>query len=299
MRVVGFAITIPLWLLLCARWRQVGESLAYNSGRILGAALISLAIAGIPRLIYVRLTRRSPSFWSPWLFFIAALVLLLAEAGRAGQESEQAARFAGQPFGPEIRVVAPQANDGVGRRIRRDGLFLVPLDDTPRPLLARIAGRIGRKYRVHAAVLPRLRTERQAFDRDRRQLEGGGLVDQLSAAYPTRNLMAAVVGVTNGDLYFAGARDDRFAFGVRAGNRYAVVSTARMDPENYGGEPDARLLERRLETMVTRYLGTLHFHLARTDNPESAMRSSIRTLDDLDEASPELCPDRPGEAVSC
>ena len=35
MRVVGYAITVPLWLLLCARWREAGEGLAYNSGRVL------------------------------------------------------------------------------------------------------------------------------------------------------------------------------------------------------------------------------------------------------------------------
>lgn len=204
-----------------------------------------------------------------------------------------------QPFGPEVRVVAPGTNDDAGRTIRRAGLFLVPFDDTSRPLLARIARRIERKYDVRAAVLSRLRTEARAFDAERRQVEGDGIIDLIEAAYPTRNPRAAVVGVTNADLFWTGASDDRFAFGVVADSRYAVVSTARMDPENYGGEPDEGLLERRLETMVTRYLGTLHFHLARTNNPKSAMRSSIRTLGDLDEASPDLCPERPREPVTC
>ena len=203
------------------------------------------------------------------------------------------------PFGPENGVVAPGANEDAGRTIRRTGLFLVPFDDTSRPLLGRIARRIERKYDVRAAVLARLQTEEQAFDADRRQIEADALIDQLFAVYPTRNQRAAVVGVTNGDLFWAGASNDRFAFGVVADSRYAVVSTARMDPENYGGERDERLLERRLETMVTRYLGTLHFHLPRTGNPESAMRSSIRTLGDLDEASPDLCPERPREPVTC
>ena len=66
------------------------------------------------------------------------------------------------------------------------------------------------------------------------------------------------------------------------GERFAVVSTARMDDAAWGGAPDAQRLEARLRKMVTRNLGILYFGLDQTSDRRSVMFGPILGLADLD-----------------
>ena len=199
---------------------------------------------------------------------------------------------------PEIRVVPADTNHERRREIASEGVFLVPLDGMRAAALPQVARQVE-KIGVSATVLPRLRSEDGSLNDEREQLEGDALIQQLWRTYPTQNPRTVIIGVTNGDLYWAGAGDDRFSFGVVADRRYAVVSIARMDPSNYGDSPDDRLVEERLRKMVIRYVGSLYFGLERTSNDQSVMRSSIRALSDLDKMSDEFCPQRPGEIATC
>lgn len=62
----------------------------------------------------------------------------------------------------------------------------------------------------------------------------------------------------------------------------------------------SRLLEARLEKMTARYLARLVFNLQPTSTDgRSALRDSIRDLDDLDETTGRICPDRPRSVEPC
>lgn len=195
--------------------------------------------------------------------------------------------------------------------IRQAGLYLVPMDRTPRPLVADVGRRLDRVYgvrhrilgRAHGVrhrILPRLRSHSHAYDSDREQLVGDALLTQLAHTYPVSTQAAAVIGLTDADLYWAGASGDKFAFGVVHEDGYGVISSARMDPRNYGDDPDQSLLEERIEKMTARYLARLVFDLQPTSaNEESVVRDSIRGLDDLDEMTNRICPDRPHSLNPC
>jgi len=66
--------------------------------------------------------------------------------------------------------------------------------------------------------------------------------------------------------------------------RFAVVSTARMDDAAWGRAPDGQRLEIRLRKMVTKNLGILYFALNQTSDRRSVMFGPILGLRDLDSA---------------
>jgi predicted Zn-dependent protease len=202
-------------------------------------------------------------------------------------------------FHPPKIVLAPNGR-GVQAPtvIRGSGLFLVPMDGTPRRLLARIGKEVSGHYGLKWRMLGRIRSERGSFEERRNQLGGGALVDELSGGYPTSRMRVAIIGITNGDLYWEGAPTDRFAFATVAGTRYAVVSTARLDPRNWGAR-DVHRLDERLEKLVTRYVGSLYFRLLRADDSDSVMRTFIRSLADVDSMSDDYCPQRPSAVETC
>lgn len=180
--------------------------------------------------------------------------------------------------------------------LRGSTLTLVPMDSTPPALVARVARRLARGYHVRIRVLPSIRSTALAVDDDRHQLTG----EQLTAQLWRRYRGDPVVGITDADLYWASNPDWRWAFGVIQPSGRAVISTARMDPANYGKRHDPATVERRLTAMTARYLARLAFHRApASSDPRSAVRASLLGLDDLDQMTPWVCPSRPGSRRAC
>jgi hypothetical protein len=109
---------------------------------------------------------------------------------------------------------------------------------------------------------------------------GERLVDGLRLTYvEAGDANALVIGVTTADIYLAGVPQWSWAFGMRQGNRLAVVSTARM--ESFG--PFADLIEQaRLRKLLTKYVGTMYFGLPTSDDPKSVLYDNILGPADLD-----------------
>jgi cation transport ATPase len=92
-RLVGFAVCVPLWLLSVvpvARESMEGREGANDLLVFLAVGAISIGVAAAIRGAYVLLRKRS--FWSPWLFVIAAAVAL---AGYAVQNAGEDVPVAG------------------------------------------------------------------------------------------------------------------------------------------------------------------------------------------------------------
>ena len=126
--------------------------------------------------------------------------------------------------------------------------------------------------------------DESVVDNRRRQLVAEALIALMRREYPreAEDGSAILVGITAHDLYIAGYTKWRWAFSYRMGERFAVVSTARMDDAAWGGAPDAQRLEARLRKMVTRNLGILYFGLDQTSDRRSVMFGPILGLADLD-----------------
>ena len=178
---------------------------------------------------------------------------------------------------PSGRVTPPTAP--VERRIA-----FIPLDhfstDKARALIDHYAQRYGLVIELADAMsLPA-----DAWDPQRRQYIGEGLVDALAASDLARaDPDAVLIGLTDQDLYYAARPDWRYSFGVRQGT-VGVVSSARM--RAWKSTPRHELA--RLRRFVTKNLGALYYGLPNSPDPTSVMYGNILGPDDLDKMSEDL-----------
>jgi len=182
---------------------------------------------------------------------------------------------------------------------RRGHVGLVPLDQVSQRLLLAASRSVKRRYGVEVRLLPRIDSGARTVAPKRGQLSAEKLVRRLTSAYPKRPGRRAVIGVTNLDIFMSQVPEWAFTFGTIYDEGHAVLSTARMDPINFGKPADAPLVQERVTKMVTRYVGELYFRLPRSDNPRSALRSLIRSDTDIDAATDAFCPARPAAIESC
>jgi predicted Zn-dependent protease len=74
----------------------------------------------------------------------------------------------------------------------------------------------------------------------------------------------------------------RFAFSWRQEGRFAVVSTARMDPVFFGRKRNDAILESRLRKMITKNIGLMYYGYFQSSDPKSVLYRSVLSIDDLD-----------------
>ncbi len=139
------------------------------------------------------------------------------------------------------------------------------------------------RYDLTIEVLPPIGLEPVVVDERRRQLIAEELIELMKRRYPehARNPQAILIGITEGDMYIREV-DWRFAFARRDAERFAVVSSARMDPVNFGYLPDDELRETRLRKMVSKNIGILYYKLPQKSDRKSVMFGPILGIDDLD-----------------
>jgi hypothetical protein len=84
-RLVGFAVSIALWLLSAVPLARLSSDEGGGAGIAAAYLAAGLAIAVVSRGIYAWRKRRP--FWSPWLFLIAAVLAIVSYAVQsAGEE---------------------------------------------------------------------------------------------------------------------------------------------------------------------------------------------------------------------
>jgi predicted Zn-dependent protease len=165
-------------------------------------------------------------------------------------------------------------------------VYLVPLGAPDPPFLDSVAAHLEQRYQLRVVTLAGLPLDESVVDNRRRQLIAEALIALMRRGYPreAEDGSAVLVGITAHDLYIASYTKWRWAFSYRMDERFAVVSTARMDDAAWGGAPDAQRLEVRLRKMVTKNLGILYFGLDQSSDRRSVMFGPILGLGDLDSA---------------
>ncbi|MEW6684029.1 MAG: hypothetical protein AB1451_14110 [Nitrospirota bacterium] len=90
-----------------------------------------------------------------------------------------------------------------------------------------------------------------------------------------------LIGLTVLDMYI---RDSawRFAFSFRDQDRFAIVSSHRMDPATFRDAPNEELLVRRIRKMITKNIGMLYYRLPESEYRNSVMCGPITDIEDLD-----------------
>jgi predicted Zn-dependent protease len=162
-------------------------------------------------------------------------------------------------------------------------LYFIPFGDLPSSTLKGLVAHYKSRYGLTISVLSRIKLGQTAWDGNRRQFVAEGLITQMIRSYPKLGTdpNAILIGVAENDMYIS-TYSWQFAFGFRQAGRFAVVSSARMDPVIYGQPPDDELLQTRLRKMISRYIGFLYFRLSKSNNRRSVLYDPILSIDDLD-----------------
>ena len=139
------------------------------------------------------------------------------------------------------------------------------------------------RYDLTVEILPPIGLEPMVVDERRRQLIAEELIELMKRRYPehARSPQSILIGITEGDMYIREV-DWRFAFAKRDGDRFAIVSSARMDPVSFGYLPDEELLQTRLRKMLSKNIGIMYYKLPQKSDRRSVMFGPILGIDDLD-----------------
>jgi tetratricopeptide (TPR) repeat protein len=165
----------------------------------------------------------------------------------------------------------------------KEKLYFIPLGSFSTPPLTRLVTYYKQKPGVNAITTPLLSLPLPAVDRRRQQLIAEEAIELMKRRYPelARDPNAILIGLTEEDMYIR-KNKWQFAFSYRTEGRFAVVSTARMNPVNLGEPADEDLLDRRLRKMVLKNIGILYYMLPANHNPKSVLYSDVASLEDLD-----------------
>lgn len=180
---------------------------------------------------------------------------------------------------------APQVipSSPVGRSV-----YLVPIGPFPADVLTEVAGHVSTKYDIDVQILVASPLDGSDWDSVRDQYVAEDLLDTLVRSYsrPATDEGSVIIGVLTEDVYIRDRPDWNWAFGLRGGTGYAVVSTARMGSLE---EPIVPIITGRLRKMVLRDIGVLYYGLPLNYDPISLLYADVLGVDDLDRMGEELC----------
>jgi hypothetical protein len=139
-------------------------------------------------------------------------------------------------------------------------VYFVPIGNLAYVDIQSIVRYYQQKFGLTVTPLPALALEGNTFNLNRRQNEAERLIQSMQIGYPdfVRDGRSIVIGITEADIYTSSERWT-YAFAFRNGNRFAVVSSARMDLRNleFGAPRDGNMLHRNLVKMLSREIGFL------------------------------------------
>jgi archaemetzincin len=161
-------------------------------------------------------------------------------------------------------------------------IFVLPMGDIPEAVLRSAEGGLEREFSLQSEVLAPLPVPVAAFNTDRRQYLSIMIIEEIERLLEGRPLLA----VCNEDIYAQGLN---FIFGeADAEKGIAIISTARLSQEFYGGSPDLKRLYERVEKEAVHEVGHL-MGIPHCKDSECVMRYS-NTISHTDRKSANLCP---------
>lgn len=178
---------------------------------------------------------------------------------------------------PRSSAAAPRPLRGVGR------VSFVPVGEFPAASVEHLVAHYRGRYGLAIETLGAVPLEPAAVDLLRQQLVAEELIALMKRHYPklANDPEAILIRITPYDMYIR-EYTWQFAFAWRQEWRFAVVSSARMDPVNFGEPADAELLHGRLRKIVSKNIGMMHYRLPQSTDRNSVLYGPILSLDDLD-----------------
>ena len=173
------------------------------------------------------------------------------------------------------------------RELHGDGrIRLVPIGAFPPSTLHALASYYEKKYDLAIELASPALMPATAIDSRRGQLISDVVIETLQAKHPqpsTERLI--VIGLSETDMYIPSV-NWQYAISYRKADRYAVVSTARLDRGCLGIIPVSHeRMVSRLRKMVTKNIGILYFRLPSSEDPRSVLYGKIGGPQEFDRMS--------------
>lgn len=165
----------------------------------------------------------------------------------------------------------------------KEKLYFIPLNDFSKTSLNELVTFCKEKKGIDATVTQPVPLALSAIDRQRWQVIAEEAVELMKRRYPdlAADPNAILIGLTDADIYIRNKSWD-WAFSYRTEGRFAVVSSARMNPVNHGASADAVLMESRIRKMVLKNIGILYYRLPTNYDPKSVLYGEVEGVEGLD-----------------
>ena len=165
----------------------------------------------------------------------------------------------------------------------KEKLYFVPLSKFSAASLTRLANACKQKTGIDVIVTQPVAFALTTVDKKRQQVIAEEVINLMTLRH--RELAsdpnAIVIGVTDEDLFIR-REEWQYAFSYRMLGRFAVVSSARMNPANLGGAANDLLTETRMRKMLLKNIGLLYYRLPTNHDPKSVLYEDVASVEDLD-----------------
>ncbi len=199
---------------------------------------------------------------------------------RAALEQYEILRKKNAESAPEL-LEAIQLSEN--RERGKEKLYFVPLSDFSAASLTKLANSMKQKTGIEVIVTQPVPFALTTVDKRRQQVIAEEAINLMRARYPelASDPNAIVIGLTNEDLFIR-ENDDEYDFCYRMLHRFAVISSARMDPTNLGGPANDLLTETRMRKMLLKNIGILYYHMPVNHDSKSLLFEDVEEVEDID-----------------
>jgi tetratricopeptide (TPR) repeat protein len=169
-------------------------------------------------------------------------------------------------------------------RVRgKETLYFVPLNNFSAASLTKLVNFCKQKTGLNVIVKEPVPFTLSTVDKRRQQVIAEEAIELIKVRYPSLVVdpNAVVIGLTDEDMFMR-TEDWQYTFSYRKGARFAVVSSARMNPVNFGGLANEVLTESRFRKMVLKNIGVLYYLHPTNYDPRSVLYDGVEAVEDLD-----------------
>jgi YD repeat-containing protein len=172
-------------------------------------------------------------------------------------------------------------------------VYILPIGFSKRESLDWAPAYYKAKLGINVVVLPPIPLDPKLIDPVRKQLNADDCLDYLPKSQPqiSRDPSAILIGVTSHDMYIPEYVEQfgwRYSENLRAGDRFALISSARLRPSSIPDKQNPEWQSSRLQKLLTKNLLVLYFNLPLSSDDTSALRGGLQSGKEIDRMSGQI-----------
>ena len=164
-------------------------------------------------------------------------------------------------------------------------IIIIPMDGVDNNLINNVSNYIQDKHNLKTKVYPHMGYSDKMFNPETEQYYAEAIASAAVSVFASTSTTIsdkAIIVITDKDINHKRSTL-RFVFSSHY-NKFnlSVISTARINTNNYGLDPDGDLLTSRLYKLVNKSLGLNYYKYKQTNDRSSVMYGPILGVQDLD-----------------